>query len=105
VIGHPSSVAAQFSTNAQHEPRAILNQFGCGNKVLQPRFWVISVVAVSLCYRIRTHGAHRKQNGVSTGRFLNLRGCIVQDPTAPWAVISTPRSEEKSIFDFEVELC
>jgi hypothetical protein len=36
---------------------------------------------------------------------VSYKGCIVQDPIATWAQISTPRSEEKSILDFEVELC
>jgi hypothetical protein len=52
---------------------------------------------------IRTHGARRKQSGISTGRFLSRLHRA--NPTASWAQISTPHSEEKSIFDSEVELC
>jgi hypothetical protein len=52
---------------------------------------------------IRTHRARRKQNGIPT--VISYIGCIVQNPTASWAQISTPHSKAKSIFDFEVEFC
>lgn len=37
--------------------------------------------------------------------FPELKGCVAQDSTASWAPISVPRSEDTSMFDFEVELC
>jgi hypothetical protein len=81
----------------------MLNEFGCGRKVFQPRSRVISVLAVPLCYRSAPieHAGSR-----TTYRpAVSYVGCIVQNPTASWAQISTPHSEEKSIFDSEVELC
>jgi hypothetical protein len=80
-----------------------LTQCGYGNKVLQPQSRVISVVAVSPCYRVRVHGVHPKQTGASIGRFLNLKGCIVQDPTAPRAQNQHAAFRREINFDFEVE--
>jgi hypothetical protein len=35
---------------------------------------------------------------------VSYKGCIVQEPIATWAQISTPRFRRNQIFDFEAEL-
>lgn len=46
-----------------------------------------------------------KLNGVSTGRFLDLKGLHRARTDAPWAQNQHAASRREINFDFEVELC
>jgi hypothetical protein len=57
-----------------------------------------------LLLSIRTHGARRKQNGVSAGRFLvRLHRAKSDCILGPKSARSIPKRNQ--IFDSEVELC
>jgi hypothetical protein len=92
-----------FNKPHKHEQRAMLNAVWLRQES------VATAIPGNLGSRrlpllsIRTHGAAGSR--MAYRPVVSYVGCIVQNPTASWAQISTPHSEAKSIFDFEVEFC